>query len=230
VSKETVLVIEDEPDIVELIQYWLEREGYLVMTASDGEKGLAEALERKPDMIILDLMLPGIDGLEVCRRLRDSEATAATPLLMLTARSEEADIVVGLELGADDYMTKPFSPRQLVARVRAHLRREARAESKETGKTRIEREGVTLDAERHELHVDGKLVDLTRAEFRLLWMLFSKPGRVFERSELVETLTGGDAFILERNVDVHVSSVRKKLGDSGNLIVTIRGVGYKCRD
>lgn len=229
-SKETILVIEDEPDIVELIQYWLEREGYLVMTASDGETGLAEALERKPDLIVLDLMMPGIDGLEVCRRLRESEATAATPILMLTARSEEADIVVGLELGADDYMTKPFSPRQLVARVRAHLRREARAEATDHAKTRIERDEVVLDAERHELSVAGELVDLTRAEFRLLWMLFSKPGRVFPRAELVETLTGGDAFILERNVDVHVSAVRKKLGEFGNLVVTIRGVGYKCRD
>ena len=229
-SKETVLVIEDEPDIAELIQYSLEREGYLVLTALDGERGLAEAIGREPDLIVLDLMLPGIDGLEVCRRLRDNEATAATPLIMLTAKSEETDIVVGLELGADDYMTKPFSPRQLVARVRAHLRREARSESKDTVKTRIERGDVVLDAERHELRVGGELVELTRAEFRLLWMLFSKPGRVFQRSELVESLTGGDAFILERNVDVHVSAVRKKLGTSGDLVVTIRGIGYKCRD
>ncbi|MFT5285581.1 MAG: two-component system alkaline phosphatase synthesis response regulator PhoP [Planctomycetota bacterium] len=230
VSRETVLVIEDEPDIVELIQYWLEREGYVVLTAMDGEKGLAEALRHEPDLILLDVMMPGMDGLEVCRHLREAKATENTPLIMLTARSEETDVVVGLELGADDYVTKPFSPRQLVARVRAHLRRESRTTSDEKAKTRIERENVVLDAERHELGVNGELVELTRAEFRLLWTLFSKPGRVYSRTELVDILTGGDAYILERNVDVHVSAVRKKLGDSGHLIVTIRGVGYKCRD
>ena len=229
-SKKTILVIEDEPDIVELIQYWLEREGYLVLTASNGESGLSEALRHEPDLILLDIMMPGIDGLEVCRRLRESDSTRNTPLIMLTARSEEADVVVGLELGADDYVTKPFSPRQLVARVRAHLRRESRLESEDKLKTRIEREDVVLDAERHELGVKGELVELTRAEFRLLWTLFSKPGRVYSRSELVDILTGGDAYILERNIDVHVSAVRKKLGESGHLIATIRGVGYKCRD
>ena len=229
-SKETVLVIEDEPDIVELIQYWLEREGYLVLTASDGEKGLAEALRRAPDLILLDVMMPGMDGLEVCRRLRESASTENTPIIMLTARSEETDVVVGLELGADDYVTKPFSPRQLVARVRAHLRRESRSTNAEKKQIRIEREEVVLDAERHELEVAGELIELTRAEFRLLWTLFSRPGRVYARSELVDILTGGDAYILERNVDVHVSAVRKKLGESGHLIATIRGVGYKCRD
>jgi len=226
--RESILIIEDDPDIVELLRYNLEREGYRVFCALDGEVGLREARERRPGIILLDLMLPGIDGLEVCRALKQGEDLRGIPILMITAKGEEGDIVLGLELGADDYVTKPFSPRELVARVRAVLRRGAEGEAGR--RTRLELGGVLLDAERYEVRVHGEVVPFTRAEFRLLWTLCSNPGRVFTRDLLVEKITAGEAVILDRNVDVHVSSIRKKLGDEGNLIGTVRGVGYKCVD
>jgi two-component system phosphate regulon response regulator PhoB len=173
-------------------------------------------------------MLPGLDGLEVCRRLRTQDGTRGIPVLMLTAKSEESDVVTGLELGADDYLTKPFSPRELLARVRALLRRAVRGEDE--GKTRVELHGVVLDTTRHEVLNRGELVPLTRAEFRLLWTLVQRPGRVYTRDELVNEITAGEALIVDRNVDVHVSSIRKKLGSAGKLIATVRGIGYKCAD
>lgn len=226
--KTTLLVIEDDPDIVELLRYNLEREGYRVLVATDGERGLADAAKHQPELVLLDLMLPGLDGLEVCRRLRAQEGTRDTPVLMLTAKSEEADVVIGLEMGADDYLAKPFSPRELLARVRALLRRAQRPE--EPGRTRIEMHGLVLDVTRHEVLNQGDLVPLTRAEFRLLWTLAQRPGRVYSRNELVDEITAGEAFIIDRNVDVHVSSIRKKLGQAGKMIATVRGVGYKCAD
>ncbi len=227
--KETILLIEDDPDILELVQYNLERAGYRVLVARDGEVGLREATDRGPDAVLLDIMMPGMDGLEVCRRLRADRRTISTPIVMLTARSEEADVVLGLELGADDYVPKPFSPRELLARVRAVLRRAKQVDANEAP-TRIERGGICLDSERHEVTVDGAVEIFTRAEFRLLWALMSRPGRVFPRSELVDLLTDGEAYILERNIDVHVSAIRRKLGSHANWITTVRGVGYKCRD
>jgi DNA-binding response OmpR family regulator len=227
--KPTLLLIEDDPDIVEVVRYNLEREGFRVLTAGDGTSGLAEARRAPPDLVVLDLMLPESDGLSVCRGLRAEAATASLPILMLTAKSEEADVVVGLEMGADDYLTKPFSPRELVARVRALLRR-ARVEVKDTSKNRVEVHGLTLDRERHEVLWKGQEVPLTRAEFRLLWKLVQRPGRVWARGDLIEEITAGEALIVERNVDVHVSSLRRKLGDAGHLIATVRGVGYKCVD
>ncbi|MEM9380188.1 MAG: response regulator transcription factor [Planctomycetota bacterium] len=226
-AKESVLIVEDDPDIVELLQYTLEREGYPVMIARNGEKGLSEARRRKPGLIVLDLMLPGLDGLEVCRALKGEDTTKSIPVVMLTAKGEESDVVLGLEFGADDYMRKPFSPRELVARIRAVLRRgQPAAESK----MRIELGEVTLDKERHEVSVDNEVIAFTRSEFRLLWTLAKQPGRVYSREELVERLTDGEAVILDRNIDVHVSSIRKKLGDQGGVIATVRGVGYKLRD
>jgi DNA-binding response OmpR family regulator len=227
--KATLLVIEDDPDIVELLRYNLEREGYRVLVATDGEHGLADAARHHPDLILLDLMLPGLDGLEVCRRLRVQDPTRAIPVLMLTAKGEETDVVIGLEMGADDYLTKPFSPRELLARVRALLRRAQRVEEQD-GKTRIELHGLVLDMTRHEVMNQGDPVPLTRAEFRLLWTLAQRPGRVYSRNELVDEITAGEAVIIDRNVDVHVSSIRRKLGDAGKLIATVRGVGYKCAD
>ncbi len=227
-AKETILLIEDDPDIVELLQYRLEREGYPVITARDGERGVQTAKQRKPGVILLDLMLPGVDGLEVCRRLKQDETTRDIPILMVTAKGEESDIVTGLELGADDYIAKPFSPREVIARVRAVLRR---GTQRENGKrTRIELGDVVLDKERHEVSVAGSVVPFTLAEFRLLWTLAAQPGRVYTRDDLVDRITGGDAVIIDRNVDVHVSSIRKKLGSDVNLIGTVRGVGYKCLD
>lgn len=227
--KTTLLVIEDDPDIVELLRYNLEREGFRVLVATDGEHGMADATRHQPDLILLDLMLPGLDGLQVCKRLRAQDATRGTPVLVLTAKSEETDVVIGLEMGADDYLTKPFSPRELLARVRALLRRAQRG-AEEGGKTRIELHGLVLDMERHEVLHQGGPVPLTRAEFRLLWTLAQRPGRVYSRNELVDEITAGEALIIDRNVDVHVSSIRKKLGEAGHLIATVRGVGYKCAD
>jgi two-component system phosphate regulon response regulator PhoB len=227
-ARDTILIIEDDPDIVELLQYNLEREGYAVLTASNGEVGLQDAQTRRPGLVLLDLMLPAMDGLDVCRQLKQREETREIPLIMVTAKGEEADVVSGLELGADDYISKPFSPREVVARVRAVLRRgQARGARK---KTRIELGDVTLDLERFEVCVRGEVVPFTRAEFRLLWALMSSPGRVFTRDDLVERLTDGEAVILDRNVDVHVSAIRKKLGDEAALIGTVRGVGYKFKD
>jgi len=227
--KATLLVIEDDPDIVELLRYNLEREGFRVLVATDGEHGLADAARNRPDLVLLDLMLPGLDGLEVCRRLRVQDVTRSIPVLILTAKGEETDVVIGLEMGADDYLTKPFSPRELLARVRALLRRAQRVDE-QPGKTRIELHGLVLDMTRHEVLNQGDLVPLTRAEFRLLWTLAQRPGRVYSRNELVDEITAGEAVIIDRNVDVHVSSIRRKLGDAGRLIATVRGVGYKCSD
>lgn len=226
-AKETILVVEDDPDIVELLEYSLEREGYKVLAASDGEKGLSEARKRKPALVLLDLMLPGLDGLSICRALKEDGATKDIPVMMLTAKGEESDVVVGLEFGADDYVRKPFSPRELIARIRAVLRRSQPAPAV---RSRIELGSVTLDKERHEVSVDDVPVTFTRSEFRLLWRLAKHPGRVYSRDELVESLTDGEAVILDRNIDVHVSSIRKKLGEHGGIVVTVRGVGYKVVD
>ena len=226
-AKETILVVEDDPDIVELLEYSLEREGYTVLAASDGEKGLSEARRRKPALVLLDLMLPGLDGRSICRALKEDGATNVIPVMMLTAKGEESDVVVGLEFGADDYVRKPFSPRELIARIRAVMRRSQPAPAV---RSRIELGSVTLDKERHEVSVDDVPVTFTRSEDRLLWRLAKHPGRVYSRDELVESLTDGEAVILDRNIDVHVSSIRKKLGEHGGIVVTVRGVGYKVVD
>ena len=226
--KETILVVEDDPDIVDLVRYNLEREGYRTLVARDGEKGVQEALRSKPDLVVLDLMLPGIDGLEVLGRIRAREEVQSIPVLVLTAKGEEADVVVGLEIGADDYLTKPFSPRELVARIRAVLRR-ARRTVGDTARSRVEIDGLILDATRHEATFEDELVPLTRAEFRLLWALAQRPGRVYSRSELVDRITAGESLIIDRNVDVHISAIRKKLGEASDVIQTVRGVGYRCK-
>lgn len=228
-AKDSILLIEDDPDIVELLQYNLEREGYRVVACKDGEEGLQAARKRVPDLILLDLMLPGMGGLEVCRELKTDRATNRIPVIMVTARGEESDVVVGLELGADDYVCKPFSPRELLARVRAVLRR-GDAETRNGAASRMVNGEIQLDVERHEVTVCGEPVVLTRAEFRLLRTLLARPGRVFSRGDLADEITAGESIILDRNVDVHVSSLRKKLGDQADVIRTVRGVGYKARD
>lgn len=224
-AKDTVLIVEDDLDIVELLQYTLERDGYPVIVAHSGEKGLAEAQRRKPGLIVLDLMLPGLDGLEVCKTLKSDAATRGIPIVMLTAKGEESDVILGLEFGADDYVKKPFSPRELVARIRSVMRR---GHSVVEAKTRIELGPVVLDKERHEVTLDGADIPFTRSEFRLLWTLAKHPGRVYTRDELVKKLTDGEVVILDRNIDVHVSSIRKKLGGEHSIVTTVRGVGYKC--
>ncbi len=227
--KESLLIIEDDPDIVELVQYNLEREGFRVQAARDGERGLQEASSSHPSLILLDLMLPGMEGLEVCRHLRQNRNTRRIPLVMLTAKGEETDIVLGLEMGADDYVTKPFSPKELAARVRAVLRRHEAA-STEPESARLEMGPLLIDSERYQAWLHGKLLSLTLSEFRLLHALATSPGRVFTRDQLVERITAGECIVTDRNVDVHISSLRKKFGDDGDLIVTVRGVGYKCKE
>lgn len=235
-----ILVVEDEPDIQELIEYNLEKQGYEVRVASDGEKALAIAASESADLILLDIMLPVLDGLTVCRKIRELDHHKATPIIMLTAKGEESDIVVGLELGADDYMTKPFSPKELIARIRAHIRRVteapkvvsalAKGSENSEGSDVLRVGAVTMDLSRHEVFLEDQKLQLTLAEFKLLNALAEKPGKVFTRDQLLTIIAGEETYLVDRNVDVHVRAIRKKLGDKSTMIETIRGVGYKCKD
>ena len=221
-----MLIIEDEPDIRDLLAFHLEREGYAVTKSSGGAEGLRLARAAPPDLILLDLMLPGMDGLEVCRRLRSNPATRAVPLVMLTARGDELDRVLGLELGADDYVVKPFSPREVLARVRAVLRRSRPAAA---GTSAVAVGPLRIDAAAHTVSVDGAPVALTRREFDLLRALVEAGGRVLSREHLLEHVWGYTAAgeIESRTVDVHVRRLRQKLGPAGGLIGTVTGVGYR---
>jgi two-component system alkaline phosphatase synthesis response regulator PhoP len=227
-AKETILIVEDEEDILELIRYNLAKEGYGVMGATSGEEGLRRVRERRPDLILLDLMLPGLDGLEVCRRLQQDVRSRGVPVIMLTAKGEEPDIVAGLELGADDYVTKPFSPRILLARIRAVLRRRGTEPPQETASLEIH--GLAIDPSRHEVLVQGRAVDLTVKEFRLLHLLARRPGWVFTRDQIVNQVHGDDYPVSDRAVDVLIVGLRKKLGAWGQLVETVRGVGYRFRE
>lgn len=226
-----ILLVEDEQDLLELLSYNLTREGFTVQTAMTGEDGLKKAREfgKQLDLVLLDLMLPGIDGLEVCRTLKGRDQTAGLPVIMLTAKGEESDIVKGLEYGADDYITKPFSPRVLLARIQAVLRR-SEGEQRGGNSTVIEIGSVSIDTERHEVMVKGEPVTLTATEFKLLSLLASKAGRVFTRQQIIETIHEGYAAVTDRSVDVQVVSLRRKLGEAGRNIETVRGVGYRFRD
>ena len=226
---ERILVIEDEADLREVMAYNLRREGYKVATAADGADGVRGAKESKPDLILLDLMLPDLDGLEVCRRVRQDAELAKTPIIMVTAKGEETDVIVGLGVGADDYVRKPFSVKELVARVGAVLRRGAH-EGEDESLRALRRGPIEIDPGRHEVTVDGESVRFTATEFRLLHFLAKRPGRVYERETLLRRVLGDDAFHVERNIDVHVRSIRKKLGERRDMIETVRGVGYKFRD
>jgi two-component system phosphate regulon response regulator PhoB len=227
-AKARVLVVDDEATIVELVRYNLVKEGYDVRTAATGEAALAEARRQVPDVIVLDLMLPGLDGFDVCRALRADLATQRVPILMLTARGEDADVVAGLELGADDYLTKPFAPRVLVARVKAALRRSRPVASTEAGEL-LRLPGLTLDDARHEVRVEGEPVELTATQYALLRFLAARPGWVFTRTQIIDAVKGDDYPVTDRSVDVQVVGLRKKLGPAGELIETVRGVGYRVR-
>ena len=227
--KETILVIEDDSDIVEIIQYNFEREGYRVITASNGEKGLETAISKKPSLIILDLMLPGLDGIEVCKRLRTNAETRSIPIVMLTAKGEESDIILGLGVGADDYVTKPFSPKELLARITAVLRR-GDLKQDSPAPSRLERGPITIDPARFEVYLKGQPIAFTLTEFKILSILAANPGRVYTRTLLLDRIQGGDAFVDDRNIDVHIRSIRRKLGDFAESIITVRGVGYKFRE
>lgn len=223
-AKRSILVIDDEKDILKLIQYNLEKEGYQVTTAATGEAGVEAARRVRPDLIVLDLMLPGMDGLEACRILKSDKAMRSVPVIMLTAKSSEVDQVVGLELGAADYVAKPFSVKVLLARVKNALRRAEPAKS-ETAVLKVG--DVTLDRERQSVTVKGKPVQLTRLEFRILGFLMENPGKVFSRDQLLSGAWDGEAFVVDRTVDVHVKSIRSKLGKQRDCIETVRGTGYR---
>jgi two-component system phosphate regulon response regulator PhoB len=230
-AKATILVVEDDPDIRELISYNLGKEGYTVAGAENGELALRIIGTTNPDLILLDIMLPGADGLDVLRSLKGDPATAKIPVILATAKSEDGDIVTGLELGADDYMTKPFSPKVLIARIRALLRRtaEKRHEQKAPGES-LEIGGLRLDAARHEVSCDGDAVDLSATEFALLDFLMHNPGWVFSRNQIIDAVKGKDYPVTERSVDVQILGLRKKLGPTGDRIETVRGVGYRFQD
>jgi DNA-binding response OmpR family regulator len=225
-----VLVIDDEKDLLELVRYKLEKEGYRIRTAQDGEAGLEAVARELPDIVIVDLMLPGIDGLDVCRRLRADRRTAQTPIIMLTAKSAETDRVVGLEMGADDYVTKPFSPRELAARIKAVLRRVSPQQVPPPQSLIIRCGGLTIDLERRSVRCGEENIDLTATEFRLLQILAKHPGRVWSRSELIEGALGREIAVVDRTIDVHITSLRRKLGDYCDRIETVRGFGYRFQE
>jgi two-component system phosphate regulon response regulator PhoB len=224
---QTVLVIDDERDLIDLVRYNLEKAGFDVIGATKAEAGLEIAKLNSPDLVVLDIMMPGQDGLEVCRQLRSDARTARVPIIMLTAKASEADRVVGLEIGADDYLAKPFSPRELVARVRALLRRNAPA----SASSEVIRHGdLVVDVPRHEVTWKGRAVILTATEFRILHFLAARAGRVCSRTDIIDDALGTDVAVIDRTVDVHVTAIRRKLGKGAEFIETVRGFGYKLRD
>jgi len=230
VQKERILVVEDDDDIRELLRYNLEKEGYKTNVVSTGEVALKKARSDTPSLIVLDLMLPGIDGLTVCREMRADPATRHIPILMLTAKSAESDIVAGLEVGADDYITKPFSPRVLLARVRAVLRRGKEEEKPKSSGGILVRGDIQIDIARHGVTVKGKPVEVTHTEFMLLQYLAERPGIVFTRDQIINAVHGTDYPVTDRSVDVQIVGLRKKLRQCGDCIETIRGVGYRFKE
>jgi two-component system, OmpR family, alkaline phosphatase synthesis response regulator PhoP len=227
-ANESILVVEDEEEIQELVVYNLEKEGYQVSRADTGEEALRLAKADVPNLVLLDLMLPGIDGLDVCRRLKRDRATEGVRIVMLTAKGEEADVVTGLEMGADDYVIKPFSPRVLVARVRAVLRRSLEEVPDDEATIRVH--NLVIHPGRHEVLVDGEPVDLTPTEFRVLHVLARRPGWVFTRYQIAGAVHGEDHVVTDRAVDVQIVGLRRKLGESGKHIETVRSVGYRFKE
>jgi two-component system phosphate regulon response regulator PhoB len=226
-SKAQILIVEDDRSLADVLDYNLRQDGYQTVVANDGQDGLRQAKLRSPDLIVLDLMLPLVDGLEICRRLRADPVTRNILVLMLTAKTEETDEVVGFSVGTDDYVAKPFSVKVLLERIRALLRRR---DGNATNGSVLVSQGVMVDRERHRVTIDERLLDLTPSEFSLLETLVRQPGRVFSRSELIDAALGGDSLVLERTIDVHVRALRKKLGAHAILVETVRGVGYRFRD
>lgn len=227
-AKESILVVEDEEDILELVRYNLMKEGYRVRGVMSGEQALDSAKAEKPDLIILDLMLPEMDGFEVCKRLKNAPSTQDIPVLILSAKGEDTDIVTGLELDADDYVTKPFSPRVLIARVRSALRRNARKPIAQTDVIRIGE--MTIHPGRHEVLLGDQKITLTATEFRILHLLARRPGWVYARQQIVDSVHGEDYPVTDRSVDVQIVGLRKKLGEAGSVIETVRGLGYRFKE
>jgi len=228
-SKKKIVIIEDEPDILEVLSYNLQREGFEVYSATNGTLGLSLVNKEVPDLILLDLMLPGMDGIEICSAIKNDPATQNTLVIMVTAKGEESDIVLGLGVGADDYITKPFSPKELVARVKAVLRRGVLVENSNQ-QEKVEVGDLSIDTSKYEVSVGDKKIHLTATEFRLLHYLACYPGRVFSREQLLSRAMGDDVVVVDRNIDVHIRGIRKKMDVDPPMIETIRGVGYRLRD
>lgn len=228
--KKKILVIDDEADIRELLTYNLEQEGYSVRSVSNGEEALKTFENESVDLILLDLMLPGIPGIEICKRLKRDAKLEAIPIIMISAKSTETDVIVGLEIGADDYITKPFSPKEVVARVRAILRRTEEKKPDQSESRKYKFKGIELDLDRHEVIIDLKEVKLTSTEFKILQCLISRPGNVFSRDELIDFALGKNISVVDRTIDVHMTNLRKKIGTYGALIESIRSVGYRMKD
>ena len=226
-SKPRILIVEDEKDILELVKYNLEKEGYLVSMALSAEEAFKILEKESVQLILLDLMLPGVDGLETCRIIKQDPKTKNIPIIMLTAKSEESDVVVGLQLGADDYVTKPFSPKVLLARIKAVVRRLAAKQIPDDGR---EIGGLKIDIAKHKVTYKNQLIELTTIEFNILEFLSRHPGRVFNRDQIMDGVWKEGRFIVDRAVDVHIRGLRKKLGKAAELIETVRGVGYRFKD
>ena len=226
--KSKILVVEDDRALSEILVYNLDKSGYEVSLAIDGRDGLSQAQLKLPDIVLLDVMLPVMDGIEVCRRLRAKPETASAIIIMLTAKTEEADQLIGFSVGADDYVTKPFSVRVLLERIKA-LQRRKTARIEEDNDI-VSRCGITLDRRRYRVTVNEQLVELTKSEFRLLDTLIRQPGRAFDRSELIDSALGEDTLVLERTIDVHIRALRKKIGPEADAIETVRGVGYRFKE
>ncbi len=227
-KSKTILCVDDEHDILDILSYNLKKEGYNVYTADGGEKALPIVDKVKPDLVLLDIMMPGIDGLEVCKRIRNTPHVRDTHIIFLTAKSDEVDEILGLEFGADDYITKPFSPRKIVSRVKAVFRRaDMRKELTDDKKNIIKWAGIEINRLNYTVTIDNQEVRFLHKEFELLYFLMNRPGMVFSRNNLLYHVWGEDAYFVDRTVDVHVTKIRKKLGPYGDCIETIRGVGYK---
>jgi len=228
-TEKLITIVDDEEDIVKLVSHHLKREGFKVKEFHNGRDFLSYVESMVPDLAVLDIMLPGIDGLEICRILKNKSTTASVPIIMLTAKASEADVVVGLELGADDYIVKPFSPRELVARVKTVLRRTG---AKESGDNIIKIGPLIINTEKYEVSVDNEKVLLTTTEFKILEVLADGKGRVFTRDQLLKKkrLWGDDKLVYDRTIDVHIKNLREKLGNAGNMIKTVRSIGYKLEE
>jgi len=225
--KSKILIVDDEKDILELLKYNFEKEGYKTLSATSGEKAIEIAQSAKPDLIVLDLMLPGKNGLEVCRILKNQKPTSSIPIIMLTAKDSETDVVVGIEVGADDYITKPFSPKVVLAKIKAILRR---LEEKSKQVEEIKFGDLLINTEKHKVTIKNNPIDLTITEFRILEFLSKNPGKAFTRDQVLNNAWKDEPFIVDRAVDVHIRGLRKKLGKYSELIETVRGVGYRFKE
>ena len=223
-KRKKIVVVEDEPDLVDVVTYNLQREGYSVLTAQRGDEGLNLIRSERPDLVLLDLMLPGMDGLSICRQMKSDSSLSEIPIIIASAKGEESDVVIGLEMGADDYLAKPFSPRELLARIKAVLRRGA---PRDVIRDRLVIRDLVIDSGKHEVRIEDEIISLTSTEFKLLHHLASSKGRAFSREQLLNKVVGMGVIVVDRNIDVHIRAVRKKLGNHSNMIQTIRGVGYR---